>query len=67
VGGGGKGGRCVGLTLPIVLKSGSLKFLETSGPGQDCLGILFYEYLRIMNSKPKELQGKINKYSKRNA
>jgi len=25
--------------MPIVLKSGSLKFLESSGPVQDCLGI----------------------------
>jgi hypothetical protein len=39
----GKGGRCVRLTLPfhvpIVLKSGSLKLLEPSGPVQACNGI----------------------------
>ena len=40
---GGKGGRCVGLTLPptcaTVLKSGSLSLLETSWPVQACNGI----------------------------
>ena len=40
----GKDGRCVGLTtlplrVPIVLKSGSLKLLEPSGPVQICNGI----------------------------
>src|SRR5215510_8922910 len=40
----GKGGRCVGLTpchlhVPIVLKSGSLKLLEPSGPVKACNGI----------------------------
>ena len=35
---GGKGGRCVELTL-IVLKSGSLNLLEPSGPVQACNGI----------------------------
>jgi hypothetical protein len=42
-GGGVKGGRCVGLTtlhhhVSIVLKSGSLKLLESSGPAQACNG-----------------------------
>ena len=37
---GGKGGRCVGLTiLTIVLKSGSLNLLEPSGPVQTSSGI----------------------------
>jgi len=44
---GDKGGQCVVLTtlqpyhlhLPIVLKSGSLNFLEPSGPVQACNGI----------------------------
>ena len=41
---GGKGGRCVGLKpyhlhVSIVLKSGSLNLLETSGPVQACNGI----------------------------
>jgi hypothetical protein len=39
----GKGGRCIGLTtLPpycaVVLKSGNLNFLESSGPLQACNG-----------------------------
>jgi len=40
------------------LKSGSLNFLETSGPVQACLGIAFCVYLSIMDSTPKEMQGK---------
>jgi len=44
---GGKGGRCVGLTtLPsscaIVMKSGNLSLLETSGPVQACNGIALH-------------------------
>ena len=39
---GGKGGRCVRLTLPpscaVVTKSGNLNFLEPSGPVQACNG-----------------------------
>jgi hypothetical protein len=40
----GKGGRCLMLTsfppyVPIVLKSGTLNLLETSGPVQACNGI----------------------------
>ena len=39
---GGKGGRCVRLTLPlscaVVKKSGDLNFLEPSGPLQACKG-----------------------------
>jgi hypothetical protein len=41
---GGKGGHCLGLTTltptrAIVIKSGSLNLLETSGPVQACNGI----------------------------
>jgi hypothetical protein len=36
---GGKGWQPYYLHVPIVLKSGSLNFLETSGPVQACLGI----------------------------
>jgi hypothetical protein len=40
---GGKGGQCVGLTIlppsPIVMKSGSLNFLEPSEHAQSCIGI----------------------------
>jgi len=41
-----KGGRCVRLTtLPpscaVVMKSGNLNFLETSGPLQTCIGNAF--------------------------
>jgi hypothetical protein len=44
--GGGKGGRCVRLTdltshVPNVLKYGSLKLLEYSGPVQACTGIIY--------------------------
>jgi hypothetical protein len=39
---GGKGGRCVRLTSPFrvpnVMKSGSLKLLELSGPHRACYG-----------------------------
>ena len=40
---GGKGGRCIRLTtlppsLAVIMKSGNLNFLETSGPLQDCNG-----------------------------
>jgi len=42
---GGKGGRCIGLTLPsscaVVMKSGKLNFLEPSGPLQAFNGIAF--------------------------
>ena len=46
---GDKGGQCVGLQpyhlhVPIVLKSGSLKLLEPSGPVQDCNGIVLPFY-----------------------
>jgi hypothetical protein len=51
----GKGGRCVRLiTLPpscaVVMKSGNLKFLETSGPLQACNGTALpnvHFYLRL--------------------
>ena len=48
---GGKGGRCVRLTtyhhtVAVVMKSGSLNFLEPSGPAQTCCGrALLYFYL----------------------
>jgi hypothetical protein len=48
----GKDGRCVGLTtlhlhVPIVMKSGSLNLLETSGPIQACNGVaLLASYVR---------------------
>jgi hypothetical protein len=47
---GGKGGRCVGLTIchlhvPIVVKYGSLKLLESSGPVQACNGIALIYYI----------------------
>ena len=37
---GGKGGRCVGLHVPIVLKAESLNLLEPLGPVQVCTGIV---------------------------
>ena len=40
---GGNGGRCVGLTVPIVLKSGNLNVLEPSGPVQVCT----FMYVRV--------------------
>jgi len=41
----GKGGRRVRLTiLPPVMKSGSLKVLETFGPHRACYGTAFYCY-----------------------
>jgi hypothetical protein len=53
---GGKGGRCVGMTLPpscadYLITSGSLKFLETQGPAQTCNGIV----LPFVLSSPKVL------------
>ena len=66
---GGKGGRCVGLTTlllscAIVMKSGNLKRLETSGPLQVCHGtallvplvdksgpLMVYEIVRIWQIK----------------
>jgi hypothetical protein len=43
---GGKSGRCIELTnhihVPIVLKSGSLKVLELSGPVQACNGNILH-------------------------
>ena len=41
-----KSGRCVGLHVPIVLKSGSLNLLEHSGPVQACNGIALHLLLR---------------------
>ena len=57
---GGKGGRCVRLTLPpscaVVTKSGNLNFLEPSGRLQACNGtaLPFYPpYLVAVFSIPK--------------
>jgi len=56
---GGKGGRCVGLTLPpscaSVLKSGSLNLLEPSGPVQACNGIALPLplYTKVVNLRTK--------------
>jgi hypothetical protein len=55
---GGKGGRCVRLTtLPpscvVVMKSGNLNFLESSGPFQACNGTVYlylkYQILKGLN------------------
>ena len=58
---GGKGGRCVGLTVlplhvPIFLKSGNLNLLELSGPVQACIGIAVPFY-RIENTVYKLRRG----------
>jgi hypothetical protein len=50
---GGKGGRCVELTaLPpscaVVMKSGNLNFLETSGPLQVCNGTALPFFIAII-------------------
>jgi len=51
---GGKGGRCVGwqpyhFYVPTVLKYGSVKFLEPSGPVQACNGIAFLHKTNLLN------------------
>jgi len=59
-----KGGRCVGLQpyhflLPIVVKSGSLKFLEPSGPAKARIGITLPFYLHIARlQKPMKIFNK---------
>jgi len=56
---GGKGGRCVRLiTLPpscaVVTKSGSLNFLEPSGPVQACNGIaLAFTATKVTRSRER--------------
>ena len=52
---GGKGGRCVRLTIlpppcAIVMKSGNLNFLERSGPLQTCNGtaLLLYIFFAVV-------------------
>jgi len=54
---GGKGGRCVRLTLPpsyaVVMKSGNLNFLEPSGHLGPVIGLIvsiliYYEFLTLM-------------------
>ena len=61
----GKGGRCTGLKpyhlhVPIVLKYGSLKLLETSGLVQVCNGIAlrFYLYEKFARRNFKNLINK---------
>jgi len=49
---GGKGDRCVGLTIlppscAVVMKSGNLNLLEISGPLQACKGIVLAIYIII--------------------
>ena len=50
--GGAKSGRCLGLTTLtnsyIVMKSESLKLLESSEPVQSCNGIAFFFFLHIL-------------------
>ena len=63
---GGKGGRCVRLKshhlhVPVVMKSGNLNFLDSSGPLQACNGTdlpALCKYKQILSQKTVVLKWK---------